>query len=152
MTYENLLGEFENEIKIRELPLKYNLKGLYRNGTIIIDSKLTDTEKRCILAEELGHHCTSYGNILDQDKISNRKQEIIARRWGYNRIIGIVDLINAWNHGINNRHDLAEYLNVTESFLLDTIEYYKAKYGEYYEVDEYFITFEPNLNIIKLFY
>ena len=152
MTYEKLLEEYEYKIRIKELPLKYNLKGLYINGTILIDSNMNDTEKCCILAEEIGHHCTSYGNILDQDKVNNRKQEIIARRWGYNKIIGIVDLINAWNHGINNRYDLAKYLNVTESFLLETVEYYKVKYGQYYEIDGYCIMFEPNLNIIKLFY
>lgn len=148
MNYEDLLIEYDNKLKIKELPLKYNLKGLYKNGKILIKSDMSDKEKYCILAEEIGHHYTSSGNILDQDKLENRKQEVIARRWGYEKLVGIVDLINAWKKGINNRHDLAEYLNVTESFLLEAIEYYKAKYGAYYIIDGYCIMFEPSLRII----
>lgn len=149
MNYEDLLIEYDNKLKIKELPLKYNLKGLYKNGKILIKSDMSDKEKYCILAEEIGHHYTSSGNILDQDKLENRKQEVIARRWGYEKLVGIVDLINAWKKGINNRHDLAEYLNVTESFLLEAIEYYKTKYGTYYIIDSYCIMFEPSLNIIE---
>ncbi|WP_418223527.1 ImmA/IrrE family metallo-endopeptidase [Clostridium isatidis] len=149
MNYEDLLIEYDNKLKIKELPLKYNLKGLYKNGRILIKSDMSDKEKYCILAEEIGHHYTSSGNILDQDKLENRKQEVIARRWGYEKLVGIVDLINAWKKGINNRHDLAEYLNVTESFLLEAIEYYKTKYGTYYIIDSYCIMFEPNLRIIE---
>lgn len=149
MNYENLLKEYENEVKIKEHPLKYNLKGLYMDGRIVIDSNMNDTEKLCVLAEEIGHHYTSYGNILGQDNINNRKQEITARRWGYNKLIGIMDLINAFSKGINNKHDLAEYLNVTEEFLSETIYYYKCKYGVYYYIDSYCIIFEPTLRIIK---
>lgn len=152
MIYEELLKEYEKAVKIKEHPLKYNLKGLYKDNKILINSRLSDIEKACILAEELGHKYTSHGNILDQDKIENIKQEIIARRWGYKKLIGIIDFINAWNKGINTRHDLAEYLNVTETFLLESVEYYKAKYGTSFEIDEYCIIFEPNLNIIKKFY
>lgn len=152
MIYEELLKEYEEAVKIREHPLKYNLKGLYKDNKILINSRLSDIEKACILAEELGHKYTSHGNILDQNKVENKKQEIIARRWGYGKLIGIIDLINAWNKGVNTRHDLAEYLNVTETFLLEAVEYYRAKHGPSFEIDEYCIIFEPNLNIIKKFY
>lgn len=42
------------------------LSGLYFNGNIAIEKKLTQTQKTCVLAEELGHHYTTVGNILDQ--------------------------------------------------------------------------------------
>ena len=43
------------------------IKGLYSDGTIAISTDMkTDAEKACVLAEELGHHYTTYGNILDQ--------------------------------------------------------------------------------------
>ena len=41
------------------------------------------------LAEELGHHYTTVGDILDQTNVSNRKQERLARVWAYNRRIGL---------------------------------------------------------------
>ncbi|WP_300382394.1 ImmA/IrrE family metallo-endopeptidase [Clostridium sp.] len=149
MTYEKLLEEYEEKLKTKELPLKYNLKGLYRNGKILIDSNMNDTEKRCILAEEIGHYCTSYGNILNQDNINNKKQEVIARRWGYEKLIGIVDLVNAFNRGITGRYELAEALNVTESFLEESIEYYKVKYGPYYEIDTYLVYFYPTFGVMN---
>lgn len=151
MTYEKLLIKYDKILKIKEKPLKYNLKGLYRNNKIFIDSKLeTNKEKACILVEELGHHFTSYGDILDQSDIKNRKQEIIARRWGYKKLVGIVDLINAYNAGVKNRYELAEFLNVTESFIDETIEYYRAKYGTCYKIDNYIIYFQPNFGILKM--
>lgn len=149
MTYEKLLEEYEDKIKIKELPMKYNLKGLYRNGTILIDSNMNDAEKCCVLAEEIGHHCTSYGNILDLSDVKNAKQEIIARRWGYEKLIGIVDLVNAFNLGIRGRHELAEYLNVSESFLEESIEYYRVKYGPYYEIDTYLVYFYPTFGVMN---
>ena len=35
-----------------------------------------ETEKACVLAEELGHHYTTVGDIIDQKESENRKQEL----------------------------------------------------------------------------
>lgn len=62
------------------------IKGLYMDGVIALNQKLETTrEKTCILAEELGHHETSFGNILDQTVTANRKQEYKARIWAYKK-------------------------------------------------------------------
>jgi hypothetical protein len=153
MTYDKLLIESEsNGLTIKEKSLAYGFKGLYKNKKIIIDQKInTSSEKRCILAEELGHHYTSFGNILDQSNIINVKQEKRARNWGYEKLVGIVSLINAFERGIKGRHDLAEYLNVTEKFLEDALNHYKEKYGIYYEIDNYIVYFEPSLTVLKMF-
>ena len=51
-----------------------NIKGLYCNSTVAISKSIsTQAEKSCILAEELGHHYTTVGDIIDQTKVSNRK-------------------------------------------------------------------------------
>lgn len=152
MSYEALLIESEElGLKVKEIDLI--TKDGYCKGNRIAISKrlLTDAEKKCILAEEIAHSRLTVGDITDQKKIENRKQEIVARRWGYEKLIGIIDIINAFNKGINNGYDLAEHFGVTEEFLSETIDYYRAKYGVYYEIDNYFICFEPNLNIIKRF-
>ena len=152
MEYEKLMIKYQKNVKIKEIPLKYGFKGLYKNSKIIINSNIeTKSEKACILAEELGHHFTSHGDIIDQSDIRNVKQELRAREWAYERLVGIVDLISAYKIGIKGRYDLAEFLEVPEWFLLEAIEHYKAKYGTYYKIDNYLIYFSPNFGIMELF-
>ena len=152
MEYEKLMIKYQKDIKIKELPLKYGFKGLYKNNKIIIDSNIeTNSEKTCILAEELGHHFTSYGDIINQNDIRNVKQELKARAWAYERLVGIVDLINAHKSGVRGRYELAEFLEIPEWFLLEAIEYYKSKYGTCYKIDNYLIYFSPNFGIMEFF-
>ena len=126
-----------------------NIKGLYCDGVIAIREDMTILEKTCALAEELGHHETSVGNILDMDSVQNRKQERQARLHGYNHLIGLTGLINAYEHGCTNRYETAEYLEVTEEFLEECISCYREKYGVYKIVDNYIIYFIPNLAVFK---
>ncbi|MBC5627269.1 hypothetical protein H8S20_00020 [Clostridium sp. NSJ-6] len=152
MPYEKLLKKYDKDVRVKEKPLKYGFKGLYKNGKVIIDSNIeTSCEKACILAEELGHHFTSYGDIIDQNDIRNIKQEIRARNWAYEKQVGIVAIINSYESGVRDRYELAEYLGVTDQFLIDAIEYYKSKYGTYYEINNYIIYFSPNFGVMKLF-
>lgn len=96
-----------------------------------------------MLAEEIGHYRTSSGNILDQNKVESRKQEYRARLYGYNLKIGLTGLISAYEAGCGNLYEMAEYLDVTEEYLEEAIDCYKAKYGLYASVDNYIIYFEP---------
>ena len=127
------------------------IKGLYCDGVIGINSNLDNSnEEACVLAEELGHHYTSYGNILDQSITSNRKQEVLARTWAYNKMIGLSGIISCYEHGCCNRYEMAEYLGGTEEFLDETIERYRSKYGAYVGTGKYIIYFEPNLTVCKM--
>ena len=128
------------------------IKGLYCDGTVALNSKIeTSKERACVLAEELGHHHTSVGVIVDLSDVQNRKQERQARLWAYNNRIGLYGLIRAYENGCINRYDIAEYLNITEEFLEDAIKCYREKYGVYTTVDNYTIYFIPNLIIGKKF-
>lgn len=153
MTYESLLNETINEgIKVKEKKLKYNLKGLYCDGRILIDSQLVrDCEKACILSEELGHHYKTVGNIIDENKVDNKKQELIARRWGYEKLIGTRKLIRAYEKGCQNKFEIAEYLNVTEGFLDEALTYYKCKYPDGCSIDNYWLNFNNGLEILQVF-
>lgn len=125
-----------------------SIKGLYCDGVVGINKNImTTTEKACVLAEELGHHYTSSGNILDQTKTENIKQEQRARMWAYNKQIGLYGIIEAYKHGCTNLHEMAEHLEVTEEFLRDALEAYRLKYGHYVIVDNYTIYFEPYLMV-----
>lgn len=127
------------------------IKGLYCNGTIAINNSLENTkEKACTAAEELGHHYTTVGDIIDMSDIRNRKQERQARLWAYNRLIGLRGLVDAFEHGCQSREDTAEYLDVTEEFLQECIDCYRGKYGVGIAVDNYYIMFIPNLAVGKI--
>ena len=126
MTYEEL--QLQNkEIPIKEMNLSEvsGLKGLYYNGSIAIEKNLTSTEKTCVLAEELGHHYTAIGNILDQQKVANAKQELHARTWAYNECVGLIGIVKAFEAGCQSLYEMAEYLEVTENFLKDALEAYR---------------------------
>ncbi|MBY6844610.1 hypothetical protein HYI19_07315 [Clostridium botulinum] len=153
MTYNKLLYEAESQgVEVVEMKFKGTCKGLYGDNVIALDKDIeTLKERRCILAEELGHHHTSSGNILDNSSISNLKQEKRARNWGYEKLVGIIDIVNAFNAGTRNRYEMAEYLEVTEDFLESSIQHYKEKYGALFEIDNYIVYFEPNFGVMKKF-
>jgi len=141
----------KDDIDVIEKPLREGTKGLYGDGLIAINKNLdTRKEKLCALAEELGHHYTSYGDITDLTKLENKKQEKRARAWGYERLVGIIDLVSAYKNGIRNRYELAEFLNVPEKYIEEALNYYKEKYGLFYQIDNYMICFEP-LSILERF-
>lgn len=148
--YKKLLYEAEKEgMEVICLPFKGKIKGLYYNRVIAINKNIdTSAEKTCVLAEELGHYYTSAGNILDQSKIENRKQERRARTWAYQKLVPLDKLVLAYKEGIRTKYELAEFLGVTEKFLAEALKYYKEKYGPYRRVDDYYICFE-SLGIIK---
>lgn len=129
--------------------MKYN-NGRIKGSRVAIRQDLsTSIEKACVLAEELGHHYTTYGNILDQSDASNRKQELRARAWAYNKQIGLLGLIRAYEHGCRNRFEIAEYLEVTEEVLEECLIFYRNKYGVCANIDNYVVYFIPNLAIMK---
>ena len=150
--YEKLQDKAcEDGVDVIDYPFESNnIKGLYCDGVVAIRKDMTIPEKTCALAEELGHHETSVGNILDMTSAANRKQERQARLWAYNKQIGLIGLVRAFEHGCQNRFEIAEYLEVTEEFLEECIECYRSKYGICKRVDNYVVYFIPQLSVMKL--
>lgn len=144
MTYEQLLTVADQEgLLVKEHSL-INHDGLISGRRIAIRRNIeTQAGKSCVLAEEIGHHCTSSGDILDQTDIMNRKQEYRARFYGYNLKIGLTGLIRAYEAGCRNFFEMAEFLDATEEYLKEAIQCYKSKYGICAVVDNYIIYFEP---------
>ena len=144
MTYEQLLTTADqNGLLVKEKKLVQH-DGLLSGRRIAIRKNIeTQAEKSCVLAEEIGHHCTSAGDILDQTDIMNRKQEYRARFYGYNLKIGLTGLIRAYEAGCRNNFEMAEYLDATEKYLREALLCYKSKYGICTAVDNYIIYFEP---------
>ena len=128
MTYEQLLTAADQEgLLVKEHSL-INHDGLISGRRIAIRRNIkTQAGKSCVLAEEIGHHCTSSGDILDQNDIMNRKQEYRARLYGYNLKIGLTGLIRGYEEGCQNLYEMAECLDVTEEYLQAGIDCYHAK-------------------------
>jgi len=150
--YDNLLNEcseLEVEVEVYEVSMKN--KGLYSDNVIWINKLLpTIVEKYCVLAEEIGHHHKTTGDILDLSSADNGKQELKARSWAYERLVPFSMIIQAHKLHIANRFELADFLNVTEEFLEAALEWYKSKYGLYISIDNFTICFEP-LGVIEYF-
>ncbi len=150
MTYAELLISADLiglQVKEQDL-LEYD--GLIKGDRIAIRETIpTQVAKACVLAEELGHHYTSSGNIIDQTSTSNRKQERRARIWAYKKAFELTDLIQASKAGCRNRYEFAEYLEITEAFLQEAIDYYKEKYGPYIIQEPYVIYLDP-LGVLEL--
>ena len=150
IAYEELLMESaENSIIAKEKKLPIS-KGRIKGNRIAIRRGLPEREKKCILAEELGHYYTAVGNILDQSQSVNRKQEAHGRIYAYNKLIGLMGIIDAYNHHCRSLYESAEYLEVTEEFLEEALQYYKSKYGKFVTVDNYTIFFDPYIGVFEL--
>lgn len=143
MEYEDLLIEADNDgLIVKDKYLK-SANGRIKGNRIAIRTGLTVTEKNCVLSEELGHYHTTAGNILDQTNTFNRKQEYRARLWSYDKLIGPEGIIKSYQRGCSTIFDMADFFNVSESFLLDALQCYKSKYGLYVRYNNYLICFEP---------
>lgn len=153
MTYENLLQEAAdaNVYVIEDAPFQSRADGLIRNDVIGINRTVRQsTQRACVLAEELGHYHTTVGDIIDQSSDSNRKQELRARLWSYNKLIGLHGIISCYKTGCQTAYDMAEHLGVTEEFLHEALQCYRSKYGIYTRFDNYVVYFEPTLSVLEL--
>ena len=151
MDYEALLAESDRAgLVVKEKPLRNNNGRVKGNKIAIRQDINTSAEKACVLAEELGHYHTSVGRILNQSDAENRKQELRAREWAYDRQIGLIGIVNSFRAGCQTFSEMAEYLEVTEQFLKEALERYRQKYGIYATIDHCIIYFEPHLTVVEI--
>lgn len=149
--YEILLDEANDKgLIVKEKSLQSSNGRIKGNRIAIRKDLKTTAEKACVLAEELGHYETTVGDILEMSSSWNRKQERQARLNGYNRMIGVFGIVRAYEAGCQAQHEIADFLNVTEEYLLECIECYRDKYGKMKSVDNYMVYFIPNLAVIKI--
>jgi Zn-dependent peptidase ImmA (M78 family) len=112
-----------------DFPLVYPLLGIYlcnqKTTPVIGLSTCIDSiaEKRCIMAEELGHHFTSVGTCINNKEFYHysalapvSKVEYKAMRWAANYLIPENDLLDVIGSGLYEPWELAEHFLVTEDF------------------------------------
>ena len=61
----------------------------------------------------------------------------------------LAKIVQAHRARVASRHELAEYLGVTEEFLQSALTRYKEKYGPYKTIGQYTIRFEP-LGVLEM--
>lgn len=152
MSYDDLLIEADTSgLKVKEVMLRSG-DGRIKGKRIAIRKDIpTLAQKADVLAEELGHYHTTAGRIIEQDSVDSCKQERRARLWAYNKRIGLSGIIAAYKAHCQNRFETAEYLNISEEFLDEALDCYREIYGAGRMVDNYFVQFEPNLQVYEYF-
>ncbi|WP_053038558.1 ImmA/IrrE family metallo-endopeptidase [Staphylococcus haemolyticus] len=141
--YEKMLIEHDY-IEVRETDVMPNdLHGLWLGDLILIKRNLSETRKAEVLYEELAHHKLTYGDILDQSKDINRKFENYARRHGYEAALPLRIIVEAHNYGVSSLYELADYVQLSEKYIVEILEHYKNKYGIKTRYGKYVIQFEP---------
>ena len=150
MTYEDLLIAADDLGLITKEKDLQAYDGRIKNNRVAIRRSIaTSRKKACVLAEELGHYFTSYGDlIIDDRSVNAAKQEHRARLWAYNVQIGLSGLVAAYDAGCRNLHETAEYLDVPENFLRACLDSYCKKYGPYTRHNDRIICFIPHLDVI----
>lgn len=121
--YDDLLAEYDERLYIEEHDMKND--GLYADGCVWINGKMSAARKACILAEEIGHYETSVGDILDQRDSNNAKQEHKARRWAIEKMISFEEIMKAKEAGCRYTWEFAEYLDLDEEFVIDALKYWR---------------------------
>ncbi len=141
-TYESLLSDADQlGLEVIEKNFHSDAKGFCKGNKIGIKKNMSQSEKACILAEEIGHFQTTVGNIIDLNNLQNRKQEKAARKWAVKKMISTEDLIHAAEHSCNTLYDAAEFLGVTEKFLQDAILIFREIYGVQHTVSDKTVIF-----------
>ncbi len=142
MSYEALIAEYP-KIVIKEVILPRGLAGLYFDNEIHLDKHRSKYEKHCILAEEIGHHETTHGDITDLKSMRNWKIELVARRWGYEKIVSLSKLVECYELGYTSLDEVCTYLEITEAYLKSSIDHYSSRHGIFTEYRGYEIYFDP---------
>lgn len=147
--FESLVKEYP-EITIKRVnDMPKGLSGLYFDNSILLNKNMSAYACNGILAEEIGHHETTYGDITDLSNIRKMKLEIVARRWGYQKITSLETLIDCYLAGHRTIEEVCVYLEITPYYLKSALDFYKERYGTHAVSGGYKVWFDP-LNIEKI--
>ena len=139
-------------VGIERAALPENMKAIYytdpdtRPVIVINENICSQSDQYGIIAEELGHHYTTTGNLLSDKtstKASVRKQEIIARRWAFKYTVSLSGIVEAHQAGARSLHEMAEHMGIEGRFLKEALESYEMIYGKSTEYAEHTVHFDP---------
>ncbi len=135
--FPSLEYKFENKMPEKQ-------KGLYIDNVIYLNPSQSSSELTSTVAEEIGHHLTSYGDIIDQDTNEKRKQEQKARDIGSTLVVSPEDFIACYYERFTYMWESAEFLGITTEALKDAVKTYSKMYPEGMSYKNYRIIFRAN--------
>lgn len=149
--YEKLLVEaYKKGYKVKEIDLKTR-KGHCFDKRIAIDKNIATTvEKSCILQEEINHGQYTIGDISDQSKIENVKQELFVRAKTIEILCNPNKIIDVIKRNATTKNEIIEMLDVTEELFDEAVNYYSRKSPKYTK-DSVTLYFDNQLVIHKGF-
>lgn len=123
----NYLYDIASKEKIDVFDYKLlNINGVYIEElkTIGLDKSLNDTERKCVLAEELGHYyCNATYPISCTDKTLVDKAEYRAKKWATKALVSPNDIERIKSLGLQCKWEIAEELGVTEPIAENVFDY-----------------------------
>lgn len=153
---EQLEAAYEEYVTILEFRGLKESTGLYgtyhaKDGRpyIVLELDQPEIDKCVILTEEFMHMLTSNGVILNQAQLSNRRQELLARRLTYKSAISVEDLIRCYNLGLQLNYEIANELDLPAEFVKNAIEYFKTQLHNGESYDGYMINIGTTIDFIK---
>lgn len=130
MTLNDLYTRAERQkIDVDDVPMRAVASASFPNKWIVMDSSKLETmaAEKVALAHELGHIETgSFYNIYSPFDL-RAKHERHADQRAIQMLVPNDALINAIKGGITEPWELAEYFEVTESFIRKAMLYYQTK-------------------------
>lgn len=139
---EDLLDYYNIHLSV--VPMDHLVLGYYshdNNGSfILMNSCITDSiTYKCILAEEIGHHLTTIGDILpygyahhSNPSTTINKQELKALKWATNFLVPTNDLIKFLKtQSLVSIELISNHFEVTYDFMIQKF-YFMAKEKSYW--------------------
>ena len=114
-------------VNTRGMPMPSMAIEVYGIRAIALHNDLTKREERSYLSHELGHHMKSALYDKTTPCFTRGQCEHKADKWAVHKLIPVRSLHAAFRKGYVEVWQLAEYFDVTEEFILKTIEIYKQE-------------------------
>jgi hypothetical protein len=114
------------------LPPDLPINGLYidnqNHKLILMKPTIPDSKYIPVLAEEIGHHISSSGVLLELDDINHVKSENYGRAWAIDYLLPVCKFAFASAlFGCKTSADYAEFFSLDEEFVKDAIQHHKRK-------------------------
>lgn len=150
---EKLMAAYPNIKYVFDSSMPDGQSGLYVDNYVYLNPRQTHENLVGTVAEEIGHHLTTVGDIVDQDTNLKRKQERQARDIGASLVVSPSDIIDCYENGCKTIDDCVINLGVTNQVFEDAISYYARRFNGIKTENGYTIFFMENgtIGVLKIF-
>lgn len=123
----NIAEKHDIIVNTRDIPPPSMAISVCGIRAIALRQDLSNIEERVCLAHELGHHLKGALYNKETPCFTRGQCEHKADKWAVHKLIPVRSLYAAFRKGYVEVWQLAEYFDVTEDFILKTIEIYKQE-------------------------